>query len=859
MEARTRSGPGLSTRPYRGLSMIHVEERGTLDEGTADSLVRRLLRAGAHGRLNVDAGGLSCSIDFEPGRVGRISAGALSGAEALLRIAALASGAWTFDARGDQEEAELDDETLRMLGDLDRQMARWMRYVRRLGGLKRVLAVDESALGASGLPGELRPFALEFDGEQSILGRILDSSMNDLTSLRLTSKLVEQSVLVDAATLAAGKPENTEAAAANWLDGNSGVFKSPFVAPEETVEASPEESVEESVEEVVEDHFGQATELPTALPAEVVEGEGLAQTDEAEPETQAEEASGPDPEPEAETVAVKIEAPLIAEDSVDDFDALVAAGLDDTDEEEPAEIAEPAAEASPDPFIRFDSPRDRIMAEVGEPSEDEAVEASESSDEAASDSGADDHLEHDWFDAGGEDPHDFEIDYHKSSSSKYYVIAILGFVGLGGYLMMNSSAPQASFNIDEQLVELDKLIDDRSCNNAKVKMAFIKGKSVKAAHKLAVQKREMRLKKCEKEEARILQAKGIEPTVSVTGGDFSVETSKDMAARAIANAEGNAAIAYDQTVRLTTKTEKNFGRFVEFGEQIAIRLDDIRRTNVGEDGKFSIGLKLTIKARKKEIQYEMVSMKLRDNSEGQEQPRWWMSSASDGMVPVLGSGKLAKGRTVSGWVTFHGIDDKVKWPSLDYHPMWEPNAFAAGLADDLTADLSALEGDKVAEAKEGDEAKQPALKAPSDKPLKAKKKKNKSSKRVVTKRKRASDEPRIVSKDPLAKARHYVKKRDSRRVLTEARRVLKSAPGNGEAHYLMGWAQVQMGTFQSARQSLSKATSLGAPPDAWYNLGLAYQMLGDDGKAIKALQRFVALAPGHKNAAMARETLEALQ
>ena len=102
-------------------------------------------------------------------------------------------------------------------------------------------------------------------------------------------------------------------------------------------------------------------------------------------------------------------------------------------------------------------------------------------------------------------------------------------------------------------------------------------------------------------------------------------------------------------------------------------------------------------------------------------------------------------------------------------------------------------------------------------------------------------------------------KRDSRRVLSEARRVLRKAPGNGEAHYLMGWAQVQMGTFQMARQSLSKATSLGAPADAWYNLGLAYQMLGDDGKAIKALQRFVALAPGHKNAAMARETLEALQ
>ena len=55
----------------------------------------------------------------------------------------------------------------------------------------------------------------------------------------------------------------------------------------------------------------------------------------------------------------------------------------------------------------------------------------------------------------------------------------------------------------------------------------------------------------------MMQAKGLEPTVSVTGGDFSMETSQDMAARAIANAEGNAAIALDETARLATKTAKN--------------------------------------------------------------------------------------------------------------------------------------------------------------------------------------------------------------------------------------------------------------------------------------------------------------
>ena len=51
----------------------------------------------------------------------------------------------------------------------------------------------------------------------------------------------------------------------------------------------------------------------------------------------------------------------------------------------------------------------------------------------------------------------------------------------------------------------------------------------------------------------------------------------------------------------------------------------------------------------------------------------------------------------------------------------------------------------------------------------------------------------------------------------------------------------------SARQRVSAA-----PPAAYYNLGIAYQMLGDNEKAVKNFQRFVSRAPGHDQAAMAR-------
>ena len=116
-----------------------------------------------------------------------------------------------------------------MLSDLDRQLARWMRYVRRLGGLSRLLAVDEQVLNDSGLPAELKPFALEFDGEQTVLQRILADSMNDLTSLRLTSKLVEQGVLVDPATLKKPDSGSAEAVAAGWPRGATrGSLRSPI-------------------------------------------------------------------------------------------------------------------------------------------------------------------------------------------------------------------------------------------------------------------------------------------------------------------------------------------------------------------------------------------------------------------------------------------------------------------------------------------------------------------------------------------------------------------------------------------------------------------------------------------------------
>ena len=66
------------------------------------------------------------------------------------------------------------------------------------------------------------------------------------------------------------------------------------------------------------------------------------------------------------------------------------------------------------------------------------------------------------------------------------------------YLMMNSEAPKAAFNIDEQLTELDKLIEDRSCHNARSRWTLSSPRPAPVAHKTAVQQREARLKQCQR-------------------------------------------------------------------------------------------------------------------------------------------------------------------------------------------------------------------------------------------------------------------------------------------------------------------------------------------------------------------------
>ena len=85
--------------------MIDVESEGTLVIGMADSLLRRLLRAGAQGNLELDVAGEPAIISLQPGRIAGVSVSGREGAEALLRVAdSIATATRSFIAASDGTE-----------------------------------------------------------------------------------------------------------------------------------------------------------------------------------------------------------------------------------------------------------------------------------------------------------------------------------------------------------------------------------------------------------------------------------------------------------------------------------------------------------------------------------------------------------------------------------------------------------------------------------------------------------------------------------------------------------------------------------------------------------------------------------
>ncbi|HYK78239.1 MAG TPA: tetratricopeptide repeat protein [Micropepsaceae bacterium] len=91
--------------------------------------------------------------------------------------------------------------------------------------------------------------------------------------------------------------------------------------------------------------------------------------------------------------------------------------------------------------------------------------------------------------------------------------------------------------------------------------------------------------------------------------------------------------------------------------------------------------------------------------------------------------------------------------------------------------------------------------------------------------------------------------------------VLKGAPRNFQAIYLLGFIKMQQGSFDEAEQLIGEATRINPQaPDAFYNRGCALQHLQRHQEALAAFDRALALKPDYGDALTNRgATLLALQ
>ncbi|MBM66555.1 MAG: hypothetical protein CMH55_10010, partial [Myxococcales bacterium] len=504
---------------------------------------------------------------------------------------------------------------------------------------------------------------------------------------------------------------------------------------------------------------------------------------------------------------------------------------------------------------KVSSPADEEVSETGATvSEHDLSEVQAAGENESADQDVDRWMDDDWDEA-------------PKSGGALQALLVIGLIAGGGYGLLTfltaDTEATAEFDLEAQVKELGLLIEDKSCTNAKRLYDKLMAMELNAPAQRLVRKREKGVEKCLKAmEAREQRNAAPDP-------------------------ETTAAIA--KTLVFTNLQKDHFGKPQEIKGKVWLTLEDARVVK-GEEGELIVGVQVTIKPRQTGL-FDERSFSLFDNNEALDQARWFRPIAKEAetvFMPRLGAGQMERGKAVTGWVTFGGLDAEVKHLALQYRPVWAgADPFVGGISPDMITSAPPAEAPAVTDAGPADAAasdgpataanpadnEPPPLAAPSPpkadpapKPTRAAPV-VRSKPRPRIRREEPADEPeleraapRIVdSSKALAGAERARARGDHRRVVAETRRLLKKDPGNAEAYYLMGWAQLQMNDFGNARRNLSKATSLGAPAEAYYNLGIAYQMLGDNEKAVRNFQRFVSRAPGHEKAGFAKSLIEGLK
>jgi len=309
-EVTTRATVLLQKRTRKLLSESDVEEfEGELSDITLIDLLQTVEAEERTGTIHLEREGRDAVVTFRDGNILDAACGKLQGTDAVYRLMLWPAGSFVVryhDDVGEQDRIGPDTQDLIVEG-IDRLQA-WDALVERLPSLERVFEADYQKLPdlLDEAPDAVGRIARLFDGVRRLREVVDDSPIDDITTLQVIERLLEQDVLRDIT------PEDQQAAMegaeqatshlAEWLESRESVQAYDELGLESEGAVRPEGEVDEVVDTASTESAGDQQDGADTVAVETQQTPSETGGDEDDPAATMEDLE------EAEKVRRKVEA-----------------------------------------------------------------------------------------------------------------------------------------------------------------------------------------------------------------------------------------------------------------------------------------------------------------------------------------------------------------------------------------------------------------------------------------------------------------------------------------------------------------------------------------------------------------------
>lgn len=225
----------------RAKDLINVEDgeqvEGSLEEVTMIDLLQTIESDNRSGTIHLERQGSLASVHFKDGDLVDAICGKLHGEEAIYRLMLWPSGTFTirYHEQGRRADHIEKDATALLIEGIQR-LERWTEMVTTLPSLQRVFEADYEKLPSilRDLPKEVGQVVRLFDGYRTLRDVIDNSPVDDLLTLRIVRKLLDDSSLIDVTPEEVDAQEDGEQAnLASWLAEQTRAQKAAAPAQQE--------------------------------------------------------------------------------------------------------------------------------------------------------------------------------------------------------------------------------------------------------------------------------------------------------------------------------------------------------------------------------------------------------------------------------------------------------------------------------------------------------------------------------------------------------------------------------------------------------------------------------------------------